>query len=340
LAITGNAYVSTFASVVGNINAGNLISANLAQSANMVVTGAISTPSWTTTGVGIRTVASTYTDSSTAISGTATTNHIHVLSQPTLAATNATVTTTAASTLYIAAAPAAGTNMTITNPYALYIAAGNTYSGANISATGNITGGNVNSNDQISATGNVNAANFNATQNFSTTGNVRSGTVTASGNIVGANISISSNMSGTGIGVENIVWQSTDATVASATPVPVGSLAFAALANQAYKFNAYIPMTPSGSMTTGFSVNFSAGTCQYTVELPTTATSTFSSVYTSSVSNAMSSTAAMTGSDLRAARITGTFYHTANTTVTINAQNNTGTLTIKTGSNLSYTRIG
>jgi filamentous hemagglutinin len=203
-----------------------------------------------------------------------------------------------------------------------------------VSTTGNVTGGNVNSNGLISATGNVTGANVVGTQG------VFSGNLSATANTVTSNLQVTGNSYGTGIGVENIVWQSTDASVASVTPVPVGSLAFAALANQAYKFNAYIPMTPSGGMTTGFSVNFSAGTCQYTVELPTTATSAFTQVYTSSASNAMSTTAVMTGTDLRAARITGTFYHTGNVTVTINAQNSAGTLTIKTGSNLSYTRIG
>jgi filamentous hemagglutinin len=203
-----------------------------------------------------------------------------------------------------------------------------------VSTTGNVTGGNVNSNGLISATGNVTGANIVATQGMFT------GNVSATANTVTSNLQVTGNSYGTGIGVENIVWQSTDASVASVTPVPAGSLAFDALANQAYKFNAYIPMTPSGVMTTGFSVNFAAGTCQYTVELPTTATSAFTEVYTSSVSNAMSVTASMTGTDLRAARITGTFYHTGNTTVTINAQNSAGTLTIKTGSNLSYTRIG
>jgi hypothetical protein len=147
-------------------------------------------------------------------------------------------------------------------------------------------------------------------------------------------------MFGTGIGVENIVWQSTDATVASATPVPIGVLTFTALANQAYKFNAYMPVVPDGSMTTAFGVNFSAGTCQFTVEAPTSATSTFSSVYTSNVSNAMSSTQNMVGTTLRSVRVTGTFFHTANTAVTINGQASTGILTIKSGSNLSYTRIG
>ena len=138
----------------------------------------------------------------------------------------------------------------------------------------------------------------------------------------------------------NVVWQSTDTSVASATPVPVGVLTFTALANQVYKFNAMLFVVPDGSMTTAFGTNFSAGTCQYTVEAPTTATSAFSSVYTSNVSNAMSTTQAMTGTTLRSARITGTFTHTANTVVTINAQNSTGTLTVKSGSNLSYTRIG
>jgi hypothetical protein len=211
---------------------------------------------------------------------------------------------------------------------------------AGVSATGNVTGGNVLSNGLISATANITGANVVATQNVYTTGNVLANVVSATANITGANINITGNSYGTGIGVENIVWQSTDATVSSVTPVPVGILTFNALANQAYKFDAYIPVTPSGSMTTGFSVNFAAGTCQYTVESPTASNSAFSAVYTSSVSNAMSSTASMTGTDLRAVRITGTFYHTGNTTVTINAQNSTGTLTIKTGSNLSYTRIG
>lgn len=211
---------------------------------------------------------------------------------------------------------------------------------AGISATGNITGGNLLSNGLISATANITGANVVATQNVYTTGNVLANVVSATANITGANINITGNSYGTGIGVENIVWQSTDATVSSVTPVPAGVLTFNALANQAYKFDAYIPVTPSGSMTTGFSVNFAAGTCQYTVESPTASNSAFTAVYTSSVSNAMSSTASMTGTDLRAVRITGTFYHTGNTTVTINAQNSTGTLTIKTGSNLSYTRIG
>jgi hypothetical protein len=168
LSLSGNV-VSALATTA-NVTAGNLISTGIAQAANIIVTGAVSTPSWTTTGVGIRTVASTYTDSGTAAAGTAATNHVHVLAQPTIAAANSLVTTTTAATLYIAGAPANGTNMTVTNPYALYVNAGNTFLNGNV--TGNYFLGNgsqltgiaasavVNgtSNLVVSASGNISAA--------------------------------------------------------------------------------------------------------------------------------------------------------------------------------------
>lgn len=327
LAVTGNTYISTFASVVGNINAGNVISANLTQSANVVVTGAISTPSWTTTGVGIRTVASTYTDSSTAASGTATTNHVHVLAQPTIAGTNATVTTTTASTLYIAAAPVAGTNMTITNPYALFIAAGNTYSGANISAIGNITGGNVNSDAGISATGNITGANIVGVQNVYTTGNV-----------ITANLNVSGNSYGNGIGVENIVWQPTTVAFNGTSQANVGVLGFLALAGRSYKYEAYLPILPDGATTTGFSTRFDAGTCYYTVEAQTTQTSAFAAS-TSNVSSTAAATQAMTGTTPRTVRIQGTIYSAGNANVAIQAQTSASNLNIQSGAYLTYTRI-
>ena len=65
--------------------------------------------------------ASTWTDNNTAASGTAASWTGHSLQRPTLAATNATVTTTDAATLYIVNSPAEGTNETITNEYALWI---------------------------------------------------------------------------------------------------------------------------------------------------------------------------------------------------------------------------
>jgi hypothetical protein len=68
--------------------------------------------------------ASTYTDSATATSGTATGMVFNSIASPTLSATNSSVTTTNASTFYIAGAPKAGTNETLTNSSALYIASG------------------------------------------------------------------------------------------------------------------------------------------------------------------------------------------------------------------------
>jgi filamentous hemagglutinin len=209
---------------------------------------------------------------------------------------------------------------------------------AGISATGNIRGGNINSDDQVSVTGNVNAANFNATQNFSTTGNVRSGTVTASGNIVGANVNITGNSYGTGIGVENIVWQPTTVAFDSALMANVGSLGFFVLGGYSYKFEAYLPVIPAGATTTGFSTYFDAGTCYYTIDAQTTQISTFSTS-TSNVSGTAAATTAMTGSTPRTVKVTGTIYSAGNANVTIQAQTLAANLNIQSGAYLSYTRL-
>src|SRR3990167_9285703 len=73
-----------------------------------------------TTGSVFNYSAQTFTDSNTAGSGTATAYVAYAIQRPTLAATNASVTTTNAATLYVPNAPAAGTNETITNSYALW----------------------------------------------------------------------------------------------------------------------------------------------------------------------------------------------------------------------------
>jgi len=209
---------------------------------------------------------------------------------------------------------------------------------AGISTTGNVRGGNINSDDQISATGNVNAANFNATQNFSTTGNVRSGTVTASGNIVGANLNVTGNSYGTGIGVENIVWQPTTVAFASASMANVGSLGFFMLGGYTYKFEAYLPILPAGGTTTGFSTYFDAGTCYYTIDAQTTQTSAFSTS-TSNVSGTAAATQAMTGTTPRAVKVTGTIYSAGNANVAIQAQTSIANINIQSGAYLTYTRL-
>lgn len=98
----------------------------------------------TATGTGLSTTisaklhiaSSTYTDSTTATSGTVTHGTVISFDNPAIAATNTSVTYTNLSTVYIDGAPTAGTNVTITNQYALYVAAGTAYFGGNVQIGG------------------------------------------------------------------------------------------------------------------------------------------------------------------------------------------------------------
>ncbi len=80
----------------------------------------------------LRIAEDTYTDTASAASATIATGTINSIQAVAVAATNTGVTYTNLSTLFIQGAPAASTNVTITNPYALYVAAGNTYLGGNL----------------------------------------------------------------------------------------------------------------------------------------------------------------------------------------------------------------
>ncbi len=73
------------------------------------------------TGGTINISAHTYTDSATAASGTATSWTGSSFQRPTLAASNTSVVTTDAATVYIANGPAAGTNQTLTNSWGLWV---------------------------------------------------------------------------------------------------------------------------------------------------------------------------------------------------------------------------
>jgi len=202
-----------------------------------------------------------------------------------------------------------------------------------VSTTGNVTGGNVLSNGLISATGNVTGANIVGTLG------VFSGNLSATANTVTSNLQVTGNSYGTGIGVENVVWQPTTVAFASVTMANVGSLGFLALAGSSYKFEAYMPILADGGTTTGFGTRFDAGVCYYTVEFQTTQTSAFNTA-TSNVSGTAPATAAMSGATPRAARITGTIYSAGNANVAIQAQTSAANINIQSGSYLTYTRIG
>jgi hypothetical protein len=203
---------------------------------------------------------------------------------------------------------------------------------AGVSATGNIRGGNVVSDGSISATGNILASNFFATENVSATGNV------LANNLLASNLIISGSSSGTGTVVENIVRQPTTAVIEPTSMANVGVLGFSAIQNQAYKFDALLPVTPEGATTTEFAVQFSSGTCNYVVEAQETATSLFSAAASTTSNSGITRT--MTGTNLRFVRITGTFTHTGNVDVAVRASTNAANLNIGGGAYLSFTRTG
>lgn len=107
------------------IDSNGFVGIGVTPAARLHLGGAITAASWTTNGIGLRYAAATYTDSSTAASGTVASSGIHALARPTIAATNATVTYTNAATLYVANSPANGSNVTVTNPWSIWVDDGN-----------------------------------------------------------------------------------------------------------------------------------------------------------------------------------------------------------------------
>lgn len=203
---------------------------------------------------------------------------------------------------------------------------------AGITATGNIRGGNVNSDGNISATGTIIADIVNVQANVNVTGNV------ITGNLITSNANITGNSFGTGIGVENIVWQPTTVAFNSTSQANVGVLGFFVQAGRSYKYEAYMPVLPDGGTTTGFSTYFDAGICYYTVEAQTTQTSAFSTS-TSNVSGTPAVTQNMTGTTPRTVRLSGTIYSVGNANVAIQAQTSLSNINIQSGAYLTYTRL-
>ena len=139
--------------------------------------------SWLTSGIQFRTGAVSHTTTST---GTLASAVFSSFAQPTLAAATAGTITTEASTVYIDNSPLAGTNMTITNGYALCVNSGrtflkdgttstNTTSGALVITGGVGIGGSVNIGGALSVTGNITGTLITVSQpNITTLGGITS----------------------------------------------------------------------------------------------------------------------------------------------------------------------
>lgn len=172
-----------------------------------VQAGQLSVPStaWGSSGIQLQTGASTYTDSSTAGSGTAATAVFASFAAPTLAATNSSVTTTDAATVYIAGAPNAGTNQTITNPWALWVGAGNVKLASTTSASTSLLGALVVGNGSAATSVGIGGGNINA-----------GGTITSGGLITAsAGLTVASGQLLTASGAQG--WGVTNVTTAAGT---------------------------------------------------------------------------------------------------------------------------
>jgi len=186
--ITGNLVVQSGNVTIGSGTGGNIAGANAITSNSYTANGSVTGNAnvTTVTGVmGIRSIASTYTDNSAAASATISNAAIHAFGIPTLAAANTTVTFTNAATFYIPAGPTAGTNATIGNSYSLMI-------GGNARFFGNIHGPFANGNSNVyigTASSNVTiAAVGNTTLTITGTGINVAGTANFSGNLAAGNI--------------------------------------------------------------------------------------------------------------------------------------------------------
>jgi hypothetical protein len=123
----------SFAVVGANFDSSGLnIGDGTRAAARFAIRGSKAQANWGVTGIQMALIAATYTDINT--NGTVAHTAINAIAQPTIANVAAS-THTNASTLYIANAPAAGTNATLTNPWAVYVAAGKSFLGDDLTIT-------------------------------------------------------------------------------------------------------------------------------------------------------------------------------------------------------------
>ncbi len=110
-------------------NGGSVGIGSTSASGTLTIGGvARSSTAWGTAGIGLQVRSTAYTDSSS--SGTVTNAAINSLGVSSISSSNLAVYSNA-STLYIAGAPSAGTNASITNPWAINVAGGDVNFGGN-----------------------------------------------------------------------------------------------------------------------------------------------------------------------------------------------------------------
>jgi len=185
----GNVSSNGFVTTSANITGANLLANTSVIAPTLQVSGSQTTSAWGTSGTGLIVSSATYTDSTTAGSGTVSSAAINVINRPTIAASNIAVTATKASTLYVAGAPIAGNNVTLTNAYAVQIAAGIVQIDTTTTSTSNTTGalrvaGGVGVGENLYVGGMANVTGTLKVVGDSTLGNIVATTANVTGNTI------------------------------------------------------------------------------------------------------------------------------------------------------------
>jgi hypothetical protein len=203
--IGGNTFIGSN-TLAGLSQTGSLVlSGGINISKNIYIGGSFSTSPWGLNGVQYCSVATNYFDN-TSSGGTVTNAVITSFAKPTISTTISTTPTifTNVSTVYIADSPNAGTNVSFTNAYALWIASGRVFIGSNITSSSYTTGalvitggvgigGALNVNGVITTANNINI--FATTVSTSST----TGALTVNGGMgIGGNIFTGGNLTITG----------------------------------------------------------------------------------------------------------------------------------------------
>jgi hypothetical protein len=174
--------------------------------------------SWLSTGICFNILGQTFNNSSTAASSTAVSATFTSFGQPTLTATNTSVTTTRAATVYIANAPIAGTNQTITNRNSLWVGAGNVLIGetgnSSSSTTGALVvtggvgiGGNVFTNGNITNNGTLSGVTTLSASGVVSLTNTTTSTTSATGTLVlSGGLGIAKNLTMGGTATSAAFW--------------------------------------------------------------------------------------------------------------------------------------
>jgi hypothetical protein len=141
LGASGIATLSNTTASVSALSGALVVNGGVGIGKNIFIGGtSMSAPFWGVGGIQCSILSTTITDTSSTTGTISTINAINSFSRPTISASNTGIVYTTSSTVYIANSPLAGTNVTLTNSYALYIAAGNTFINTATQSTSSSTG--------------------------------------------------------------------------------------------------------------------------------------------------------------------------------------------------------